>query len=89
MYMNAPCFASHCALRKAVISARSDVRAASLPGTVPRRRRALARVKIVGTGVDGVPGVRGVGVERPFLVGVKSEIVRFAETGVRGRAAAC
>jgi hypothetical protein len=89
MYMNDPRLASHCALRKVAISARSEVRAASLPGTVPRPRRAFARVKTVVTGVEAVLGVRGVGVERPFLVGVKSETVRFAETGVRGRAGGC
>jgi hypothetical protein len=89
MYMNAPRLASHCALRKVDISARSVVRAASLPGTVPRRRRAFARVKIVVTGVEAVLGVLAEGVDGPFLVGVKSEMVRFAETGVKGRAGLC
>ena len=67
------------------------VRAASFPGTVLRRRVAFARVKIVLLGVEGgVDGVEigvDVGVERFFFVGVKRDIVRFAETGVSGRAA--
>ena len=66
------------------------MRAASFPGTVPRRRVAFARVKIVLRGVEGAVddfeiGVR-VGVERFLFVGVKRDIVRFAETGVSGRA---
>jgi hypothetical protein len=65
--------------------ARSEARAASLPGTVPRWRTALARVKIVFVGVEGVEdGVR-VGVETFRLVGVKREMVRLADTGVAGR----
>jgi hypothetical protein len=71
--------------RKSWISARSEERAASLPGTVPCWRTAFARVKIVFVGVEGVEdGVR-VGVETFRLVGVKREMVRLADTGVAGR----
>jgi len=57
---------------------------------MPRRKVAFARVKIVLRGVEGGVddfeiGVR-VGVERFLFVGVKRDIVRFVETGVRGRA---
>lgn len=70
-----------------MISVRSAHRAASLPGTVPLLSTAFARVKIVLTGVDGVEGIVSdfVGVERMRLEGVKSEIVRLPETGVKGR----
>jgi hypothetical protein len=51
------------------------------PGTVPRRRAAFARVKIVF--VDGVDGVRGVAVH--CFVGVKRETVRLPDCGVGGR----
>ena len=86
MYKNAPRLrVSICLERKSWISARSDDRAASFPGTLPRWRTALARVKIVFLGVEGVDdGVR-VGLEPIRLVGVKREMVRLADTGVAGR----
>jgi hypothetical protein len=56
----------------------------TLPGTVPRRRTAFARVKMVFVGADGVEGDRvGVAVHR--FVGVKRETVRLTDCGVRGR----
>jgi len=42
-------------------------------------------VKIVVLGVEGVDDGVFVGVEMVLLVGVKSEMVRLAETGVAGR----
>ena len=56
----------------------------SLPGIVPRRRTAFARVKIEFVGIIGEAGVF-VGVEGIRLLGEKRETVRFADTGVNGR----
>ena len=67
-----------------MISARSADRAASFPGTVPLRSTAFARVKTVLMGVVGVEG-DFVGVLRMRFEGVKSETVRFSETGVNGK----
>jgi len=58
-----------------------------LPGTVPLRRTALARVKIVFTAFEGVEVGVFVGVrETSRFVGVKRETVFLLETGVNGRA---
>ena len=67
-----------------MISARSVDRAASFPGTVPLLSTAFARVKTVLMGVEGVEG-DFVGVLRMRFEGVKSETVRFPETGVNGK----
>ena len=56
----------------------------SLPGIVPRRRTAFARVKIEFVGIIGEAGVF-VGVEGIRLLGEKRETVRFTDTGVNGR----
>jgi hypothetical protein len=55
-----------------------------LPGIVPRRRTAFARVKIEFVGIIGEAGVF-VGVEGVRLLGEKRETVRFTDTGVNGR----
>ena len=65
----------------------SEERAATLPGTVPRRRTDFARLKIVFVGTEGEDVGERVGVvKRRRFDGVKRDIVRLTDTGVNGRA---
>jgi hypothetical protein len=63
---------------------RSEERAATLPGTVPRRRTDFAWVNIVLIGVDGDEAGDRVGVEMHRLEGVKRDTVRLIDMGVDG-----
>ena len=61
---------------------RSEERAATLPGTVPRRRTDFAWVNIVLVGIEGDEVGDRAGVEMHRLEGVKRDTVRFTDTGV-------